>query len=108
MIQQILDDDSPPAYGEEHLAALTAGDRIPWAKARTQYFSKGINKTSLDAIEKVLTIIEHYRLHHEITIKSFTSKLIISARNLHEVSLYVSFFDLDTDPFLVVSSRLSS
>ena len=53
MLQQILDDPSPPLPGEEHLAALTAADRIPWAKARQEYFKKGINKASLDAIEKV-------------------------------------------------------
>ena len=53
MLQQILDDDSPPAAGEEHLAALTAGDRIPWARAREKYFSVGINRTSLAAIDKV-------------------------------------------------------
>lgn len=27
-------------------------NRIPWAKARTKYFSSGINKRSLDCIEK--------------------------------------------------------
>ena len=53
MLQQILDDDSEPAVGEEHLAALTAGDRVPWAKAREEFFSKGKNKASLHAIEKV-------------------------------------------------------
>lgn len=53
MLQKIVDDTTTPAQGEEHLAALTAGDRIPWAKARQEYFKKGINKTSLDAIEKV-------------------------------------------------------
>ena len=53
MMQQILDDDVRPEEGEERLAALTAGDRIPWAKARQEYFSKGLNKASLDAIEKV-------------------------------------------------------
>ena len=53
MIQRVLDDDTEPAPGEEKLAALTAGDRIPWAKARQQYFAKGLNKASLDAIEKV-------------------------------------------------------
>ncbi|CAL1543140.1 unnamed protein product [Lymnaea stagnalis] len=52
MLQKIVDDESVPAEGEEHLAALTAGERIPWAKARTEYFSKGKNKASLDAIEK--------------------------------------------------------
>ena len=54
MMQQIIDDTSPPAEGEKELAALTAGDRIPWARARQQFFKKGVNKTSLDSIEKVL------------------------------------------------------
>ncbi|XP_060884043.1 carnitine O-palmitoyltransferase 1, liver isoform-like isoform X1 [Labrus mixtus] len=51
-IQRILDDPSPPCKGEVHLGALTAGDRIPWANARTKYFSSGVNKRSLDCIEK--------------------------------------------------------
>ncbi|XP_054054538.1 carnitine O-palmitoyltransferase 1, liver isoform isoform X3 [Rissa tridactyla] len=51
-MQRILDDDSEPQAGEEKLAALTAGDRVPWAKARQAYFSRGKNKQSLDAIEK--------------------------------------------------------
>ncbi|XP_074518935.1 carnitine O-palmitoyltransferase 1, liver isoform isoform X2 [Halichoeres trimaculatus] len=51
-IQRILDDPSPPSQGEVHLGALTAGDRTPWAKARSKYFSSGVNKRSLDSIEK--------------------------------------------------------
>ncbi|XP_056285212.1 carnitine O-palmitoyltransferase 1, liver isoform-like isoform X2 [Pseudoliparis swirei] len=51
-IQKILDDPSPPSKGEAKLGALTAGDRVPWAKARTKYFSSGVNKQSLDYIEK--------------------------------------------------------
>uniref|UniRef100_A0A8C2YX77 carnitine O-palmitoyltransferase n=1 Tax=Cyclopterus lumpus TaxID=8103 RepID=A0A8C2YX77_CYCLU len=51
-IQKILDDPSPPSKGEAKLGALTAGDRIPWAKARMKYFSSGVNKRSLDYIEK--------------------------------------------------------
>nr|XP_040032101.1 LOW QUALITY PROTEIN: carnitine O-palmitoyltransferase 1, liver isoform-like [Gasterosteus aculeatus aculeatus] len=51
-IQKILDDPSPPSKGEAKLGALTAGDRIPWAKARAKYFSSGVNKRSLDFIEK--------------------------------------------------------
>ena len=54
MLQQIIDDThSVPADGECHLGALTAGDRVSWAKARAAYFSSGVNKSSLDAIEKV-------------------------------------------------------
>uniref|UniRef100_A0A665UYN4 carnitine O-palmitoyltransferase n=1 Tax=Echeneis naucrates TaxID=173247 RepID=A0A665UYN4_ECHNA len=51
-IQRILDDPSPPLKGEAKLGALTAGDRIPWAKARKAYFSSGVNKRSLDYIER--------------------------------------------------------
>ncbi|XP_048515243.1 carnitine O-palmitoyltransferase 1, liver isoform isoform X4 [Athalia rosae] len=56
-IQQILDDQSPPAVGEEKLAALTAGERSVWARARAEYFSKGINKASLDLIEKAAFVV---------------------------------------------------
>ncbi|XP_061911792.1 carnitine O-palmitoyltransferase 1, liver isoform-like isoform X2 [Entelurus aequoreus] len=51
-IQRILDDPSSPCPGEAKLGALTAGERIPWAQARSKYFSCGINKRSLDCIEK--------------------------------------------------------
>uniref|UniRef100_A0A673K3F9 carnitine O-palmitoyltransferase n=1 Tax=Sinocyclocheilus rhinocerous TaxID=307959 RepID=A0A673K3F9_9TELE len=51
-IERILADKSEPQPGEELLAALTAGDRVPWAKARSQFFSRGKNKQSLDAVEK--------------------------------------------------------
>ncbi|GBM82488.1 Carnitine O-palmitoyltransferase 1, liver isoform [Araneus ventricosus] len=50
-LQQILDDSSVPASGEHHLAALTANNRTVWANARTTYFSKGLSKASLKAIE---------------------------------------------------------
>ncbi|KAM6095338.1 carnitine O-palmitoyltransferase 1, muscle isoform [Chlamydotis macqueenii] len=50
--QRILDDPSPPQPGEERLAALTAGERVPWAEARARFFGGGKNKASLDAIER--------------------------------------------------------
>ncbi|XP_074832845.1 carnitine O-palmitoyltransferase 1, muscle isoform isoform X2 [Carettochelys insculpta] len=50
--QRILDDPSPPQPGEERLAALTAGERIPWAEARARFFSRGKNKVALGAIER--------------------------------------------------------
>uniref|UniRef100_G3UNC8 carnitine O-palmitoyltransferase n=1 Tax=Loxodonta africana TaxID=9785 RepID=G3UNC8_LOXAF len=51
-IQKILDDPSEPQAGEAKLAALTAGERVPWAKCRQTYFARGKNKQSLDAVEK--------------------------------------------------------
>ncbi|KAJ0029236.1 hypothetical protein NQD34_004233 [Periophthalmus magnuspinnatus] len=49
--QRILNDTSKPQPGELKLAALTAGNRVPWAQARHQYFSAGVNKQSLDVVE---------------------------------------------------------
>uniref|UniRef100_H3DKQ9 Carnitine O-palmitoyltransferase 1, muscle isoform n=1 Tax=Tetraodon nigroviridis TaxID=99883 RepID=H3DKQ9_TETNG len=49
--QRILSDTSEPQQGELKLAALTAGNRVPWAQARAKYFTQGLNKASLDAIE---------------------------------------------------------
>uniref|UniRef100_A0A8C4Y9Y2 carnitine O-palmitoyltransferase n=1 Tax=Gopherus evgoodei TaxID=1825980 RepID=A0A8C4Y9Y2_9SAUR len=50
--QRILDDPVPPAPGEETLAALTAGPREPWARARQTYFGSGRNQESLRAVER--------------------------------------------------------
>lgn len=51
-MERVLADKSEPQPGEEALAALTAGDRVPWANARKSYFSRGKNRQSLDAVEK--------------------------------------------------------
>ncbi|KAK5642774.1 hypothetical protein RI129_008941 [Pyrocoelia pectoralis] len=56
-IQQILDDKSVPLPGEEKLAALTAGDRIHWSNTRRNFFTRGVNKLSLDTIEKAAFIV---------------------------------------------------
>lgn len=56
-MQQILDDQSESSEGEEKLAALTAGERTAWAHARKEFFSKGVNKASLDLIEKAAFIV---------------------------------------------------
>uniref|UniRef100_A0A8C2B2D1 carnitine O-palmitoyltransferase n=1 Tax=Cyprinus carpio TaxID=7962 RepID=A0A8C2B2D1_CYPCA len=51
-MERILADTSEPQPGEETLAALTAGDRVPWACARNAYLRHGKNKKSLDSVEK--------------------------------------------------------
>uniref|UniRef100_F1KVQ1 carnitine O-palmitoyltransferase n=1 Tax=Ascaris suum TaxID=6253 RepID=F1KVQ1_ASCSU len=55
--QSILDSALTPAPGEENLAALTAGERTAWALARKKYFSAGVNKTSLHAIERSAFVV---------------------------------------------------
>ena len=56
-IQGILDDPCEPDDGERHLGAMTASERTKWAKTRSTYFSKGLNKASLDVIEKAAFVI---------------------------------------------------
>ncbi|KAL7307502.1 hypothetical protein TKK_0000680 [Trichogramma kaykai] len=56
-IQSILDDTSSPYEGEERLASLTGGERVHWAKSREEHFARGINKISLDLIEKAAFVV---------------------------------------------------
>uniref|UniRef100_A0A1I7RPW4 carnitine O-palmitoyltransferase n=2 Tax=Bursaphelenchus xylophilus TaxID=6326 RepID=A0A1I7RPW4_BURXY len=55
--QEILDSELKPAPGEEHLAALTAGERTHWALTRQKHFRSGVNKTSLHAIERSAFVV---------------------------------------------------
>ncbi|XP_039220865.1 carnitine O-palmitoyltransferase 1, brain isoform isoform X4 [Crotalus tigris] len=50
--EAILCDPTPPLPGEEKLPSMTAGERDSWARARHTYFQSGINKQSLNIIEK--------------------------------------------------------
>lgn len=56
-LDEILRDPTPPNYGEEHLAALTAAERTVWAEAREKYFHSGTNRASLEAIEKAAFVL---------------------------------------------------
>ncbi|CAF1465431.1 unnamed protein product [Rotaria sordida] len=56
-LDEIIRDETPPADGEEHLAALTAGDRTLWATARESFFRSGCNRSSLAAIEKAAFVL---------------------------------------------------
>ena len=55
--QEILDSELVAAPGEEKLAALTAGERTPWAQTRRRFFTSGVNKTSLRAIERSAFVV---------------------------------------------------
>jgi carnitine O-palmitoyltransferase 1 len=58
-IQKIIDgaDDEVGSDCEKYLGSLTAGDRVPWAQAREKYFARGVNKSSLSAIEKAAFVL---------------------------------------------------
>ncbi|XP_015706583.1 carnitine O-palmitoyltransferase 1, muscle isoform-like [Coturnix japonica] len=50
--ERIIQNRDKPQPGEEQLAALTAGERAPWAEVRSRFFSSGANQASLAAIER--------------------------------------------------------
>ncbi|XP_031786748.1 carnitine O-palmitoyltransferase 1, liver isoform isoform X1 [Nasonia vitripennis] len=91
-IQSILDDKSTPYEGEEKLASLTAGERTHWAKTREEYFSKGINKQSLDAIEKSAFVVALDDVPYEFD-KAHPEKLDNYGRILLHGKGYDRWFD---------------
>ncbi|XP_074086985.1 carnitine O-palmitoyltransferase 1, liver isoform [Macrotis lagotis] len=92
-IQRILDDSSAPQPGEERLAALTAGERVPWAKARQTYFSRGKNKQSLDAIEKAAFFVTLDDTEQGYDKKNPVTSLDSYAKSLLHGKCYDRWFD---------------
>ena len=45
--------DSQPSPGEAHMGALTAADRKMWAEMREEFFMEGVNRASMEVMEKV-------------------------------------------------------
>lgn len=81
-MERILADKSEPLPGEERLAALTAGDRTPWAKAREMFFSRGKNKQSLDAVEKAAFFLTLDDTEQRYDAKNPVKSLDIYAKSL--------------------------
>jgi carnitine O-palmitoyltransferase 1 len=76
-LDEIIRDTTPPAYGEEHLAALTAGERPLWAEARETYFRGGVNRYSLEAIEKAAFVLILDEEDFEIGLVSLLKRKLI-------------------------------
>lgn len=56
-LQEILDLKPTASSTEQNLASLTAWNRTKWAEVREKFFSDGINKESLDAIESAAFVL---------------------------------------------------
>jgi carnitine O-palmitoyltransferase 1, liver isoform len=56
-LDKIVKSNETASHGEKHLGALTAWNRTKWAQARDKYFSKGINKSSLQVIESAVFFV---------------------------------------------------
>ncbi|KAM6937719.1 carnitine O-palmitoyltransferase 1, liver isoform 2-T2 [Xenentodon cancila] len=92
-MERILADKSEPLPGEEMLAALTAGDRTPWAKCRDTHFSRGKNKQALDAIEKAAFFVTLDDTEQRYDVNNKVKSLDSYAKSLLHGKCYDRWFD---------------
>lgn len=92
LIEKIQSDDSPAGESERHLGALTAAERAKWAKTRRDYFTKGINRISLNAIENAIFVLVLEDVDFEFDIKD-DSKLSRIGQTLLHGKGYDRWFD---------------
>ncbi|ULU08278.1 hypothetical protein L3Y34_019436 [Caenorhabditis briggsae] len=88
----ILAHSYEPSEGEMHLASLTAGERADWAKTRRAHFRSGVNKTSLNDIERAafVVILDDEETHYD---PEDPSKLDHWAHNLLHGKAHDRWFD---------------
>ncbi|XP_061577443.1 carnitine O-palmitoyltransferase 1, liver isoform isoform X1 [Cololabis saira] len=92
-MERILADKSEPLPGEETLAALTAGERTPWAKCRDTYFSRGRNKQALDAVEKAAFFVTLDDTEQRYDVNNKVKSLDSYAKSLLHGKCYDRWFD---------------
>ncbi|XP_068595339.1 carnitine O-palmitoyltransferase 1, liver isoform [Brachionichthys hirsutus] len=92
-MERILADKSEPLPGEEKLAALTAGDRAPWADARETYFGRGKNKQSLDVVEKAAFFVTLDDTEQRYDVSDPVKSLSSYAKSLLHGKCYDRWFD---------------
>ncbi|XP_072348341.1 carnitine O-palmitoyltransferase 1, liver isoform-like isoform X3 [Scyliorhinus torazame] len=92
-IQYILDENSSPQPGEKYLAALTAGNRVPWAKARKSYFSSGKNKASMDSVERAAFFVTLDDSKYDLFVENQVKSLDEYAKSLLHGKCYDRWFD---------------
>ncbi len=61
---------------------MTAGERTLWAEAREKYFSTGVNRTSLEVIEKAAFVLILDDEEYEIGIVCVISNLLFKTKFL--------------------------
>ncbi|OCT70985.1 hypothetical protein XELAEV_18037901mg [Xenopus laevis] len=91
--QHILNDPSPPQPGEEKLAALTAGERTAWAKARKTYFRSGKNLQALDLVERAVFFVTLQDDEEGLRTEDPVNSLDAYAKSLLHGKCYDRWFD---------------
>ncbi|KAL7831026.1 hypothetical protein SRHO_G00305280 [Serrasalmus rhombeus] len=92
-MERILADTSEPQPGEEKLAALTAGNRVPWACVRDAYLRQGKNRQSLDAVEKAAFFVTLDDTEQRYDSDNLNDSLSSFAKSLLHGKCYDRWFD---------------
>ena len=86
--QHIIDRTADAMTGENLLGALTAADRKHWARTRKDFFSRGVNKTSLHCIEKAAFVVVLDDVECDYDAKLMENVLKLAPRNSEDAADY--------------------
>lgn len=70
-LEAIINSNDQTSHGEKYLASLTAWERTKWAACRDKYFSSGVNKKSLDAIESAAFMLVLHEEDYKMDLENF-------------------------------------
>lgn len=91
-LNYILNSNNQSSHPEKYLASLTAWNRTQWAETRDKFFSKGINKASLDAVESAIFFLNMHDEPYELDLDDVEKMKIYSRECLHG-RIYDIWFD---------------
>ncbi|XP_070491326.1 carnitine O-palmitoyltransferase 1, liver isoform-like [Chironomus tepperi] len=82
-VNYILKSNNKASHAEEYLGSLTAWDRTKWAETRNKYFSKGVNKASLDVIESSIFFFNLHDKEYDMDFDDSAKMKVFSKECLH-------------------------
>jgi carnitine O-palmitoyltransferase 1 len=106
-LNHIINSNDKASHPEKFLGSLTAWDRTKWAETRNKYFSKGVNKASLDVIEKSIFF---FNLHDGPFDMDFddVEKMKVFSKQCLFGQIYDFWFDKSLSMAVGTNARVSS
>lgn len=88
----ILNAKSESTHAEKYLSSLTAWNRQKWAETRDKFFTKGVNKVSLDSIESSAFFLNLHDGSYDMDLDDPVKMKIYAKECLHG-NIYDIWFD---------------
>ncbi|CAI8037066.1 Carnitine O-palmitoyltransferase 1, liver isoform [Geodia barretti] len=108
-MEQIMEDsDAELRPGEEHLAALTAADRKSWAEMREKYFMTGVNRTSMEILEKAAFMIMFDDLEPSLYVENGDNTALTQyCKSLFHGNGYTRWFDKSVSVIIYKNGKVT-